>query len=452
VSADNFFQTLRSYWIPLPPGIQESFLGQTKEFIEIENRLKEDPLLASYDQQIYPELHTILGMTISDESPPPRAVLHFCNNQLQLMENVFLALKLAQYHAHPLNRGWMNLFRRWTASPTMRLLWPSLKSRYSRDFVAFAEYQLNLSGMPPVIKKESVAPSRIRELFGFSDPPKAAGFTPFQGLYERLFGELSQEWPMQKKKHKKAEEEVSPAATQESAQETVPSLGAEEKTQETASSPAAMERATEKADKTEQESMQETAQKKQMEGAKEKPGETAQEVYAQYFEPFLHATEIKMWTISHPLHMEETWGIALLGPHPMDEKWLKSLRKEKRWPEYLPKGIELQRLMVWIRPAFRGVGLGTQLLNAVLDGLDSQQRLGLIVVLPPLRRDKPGYGDEMAGWLRFYGQRGFVRVTAREDQQQILTGRLDPAAFCLVMPALLEIVHKCGRGSGTPSP
>src|SRR5438105_11625465 len=178
MSADKFFQALQSHWMSLPPGIQDSFLRQTMEFVAIENRLKEDKSLAGYDQEIYPELRTVLGMARA-ESTPPTVVLHFCNNQLQLMENVFLALNLARFHAHPLNRGWLNLFRRWTATPTMRLLWPSLKSTYSRDFVAFAEYHLNLPEVPPlVIKKESVPLSQLAELFALQDPSNVAGLTP----------------------------------------------------------------------------------------------------------------------------------------------------------------------------------------------------------------------------------------------------------------------------------
>lgn len=354
MSTDQFFQVLESCWMPLPPGIQESFLGQTKEFIAIENRLKEDQSLASYDQQIYPELRAVLGMPSTDELSPPRAVLHFCNNQLQLMENVFLALNLAQYHSHPLNRGWMNLFRRWTAAHTMRLLWPSLKSLYSKGFVAFAEYQLNLSGMPIVPKKAPEAQSsRLPHLIALRNPEEKAAALDLPS-YERLFKELGQEWPK----------------------------------------------------------------------------DSSKENYALYFEPFEQAVRVDretdvekmpvIWTVSHPeTEAKEIWGVALLAFHPKDSN--------------------LQRLMIWVRPAYRGIGLGTKLLDAVIPlGKEREEQFhNLIVVLPPLRRDKPGYGEEMAGWLRFYSRKGFVRTT-HKDAERILGQSFDPEAFCLVMPELLE--------------
>jgi GNAT superfamily N-acetyltransferase len=61
------------------------------------------------------------------------------------MEKVFYALKLDEFHAHPLSRGWMNLFRRWAATATLRELWPALCAGHSRQFLDFAGRHLNLS-------------------------------------------------------------------------------------------------------------------------------------------------------------------------------------------------------------------------------------------------------------------------------------------------------------------
>ena len=136
---------LRSHWIPVPPAIKGSFLEHTERLIELERALRKDPDLARYDAELYPELHTIFG--VSQDTLPKldqRGALHLCNEQIQLMENVFLAVQLDQFHAHPLNRGWMNLFRRWTASNQFRAFWPTVRGTYSRPFVDFAETHLNL--------------------------------------------------------------------------------------------------------------------------------------------------------------------------------------------------------------------------------------------------------------------------------------------------------------------
>ncbi|HEY3303329.1 MAG TPA: patatin-like phospholipase family protein [Candidatus Binatia bacterium] len=141
--SDAIFNALRHHWVSVPPGIEESFLHQKEAWIELEAKLREDPQLAGYDLRIYPELERLLGaaphaLLVRD----PRAELHFCNRQIQLMENVFIALQFREYHAYALNRGWMNLFRRWAAAPTFQKLWPGLRGSYSRSFVDFVEENL----------------------------------------------------------------------------------------------------------------------------------------------------------------------------------------------------------------------------------------------------------------------------------------------------------------------
>jgi GNAT superfamily N-acetyltransferase len=345
--------------------------------MELEDRLRRDESLARYDKEIYPELVTLLNLPSADLGTPDagrRAALHLCSQQLQIMEKVFLALKLDQYHAHPLNRGWINLFRRWSGTATMRLLWPSLRSMRSKDFVPFAEYQLNLSGMRLEATQAYIP---LGELFGLRNLGATLSAAAAQSRLKNLFQELGQEWPMSPRE-----------LGQQAAPGKAPSM----------------------------------------------------EDYSFYFRPFSHPAGV--WIISHPNSNEEIWGIAVLAPHPENDRY--------------------NRLMVWVRPAYRGVTLGTKLLDAVLDHIAEarkriEQKVGIkpepanrvlddptdarepIVVLPPLRRDKPGYGEEMAGWLRFYGRKGFVRVTGEMAQTLLKWNRpFDPAAFCLVMPEVLQ--------------
>ncbi|MBS0169183.1 MAG: patatin-like phospholipase family protein [Nitrospira sp.] len=141
----NLCHALRSYWMTIPPGMQESFLGETDDLKDLERLLRDDPDLLRYDLEIYPELCSVFGIDPGSVAPNPRAALHTCNLQIQLMEQVYLAVKLEDYHGHALNRGWMNLFRRWTCSATFRLFWPTVCSMYSQQFVRFAEQHFNLS-------------------------------------------------------------------------------------------------------------------------------------------------------------------------------------------------------------------------------------------------------------------------------------------------------------------
>ncbi len=364
MNADGFFDALKSYWTPLPPGILESFLGHTKEFMELEVRLRNDQSLVEYDREMYPELATLLGLSWEEresgaaEGAKSRAGLHMCTQQLQIMERIFLAVKLDRYHAHAMNRGWMNLFRRWSGNPTMGRLWPSLKSNYSKDFVAFADYQLNFTSMDIIPLRQPAQPFQLAELFALRSSKQAAAFDSPLSALQRLFSELGQEWPLT----------------------------------------------------------------------------TTGWSTSLYFDPFHTSTE--MWTISHPHAVrEDIWGIALIAPNTGAQ---------------LDADLRLERLMVWIRPAYRGVGLGRNLFRSILDGMDISRRERLLIVLPPLERDKPGYREEMAGWLHFYEREGFVRTVladakklVEEDAGKASTPdtRFHPDAFCLVMPGLIRALH-----------
>jgi hypothetical protein len=75
---------------------------------------------------------------------------------LQVMEIAWAASELDEFHAHPLNRGWMNTFRRWTSSRALHRYWPFLRAEYSKPFVAFCEDLLNL--LPPKVTTEKITP------------------------------------------------------------------------------------------------------------------------------------------------------------------------------------------------------------------------------------------------------------------------------------------------------
>ena len=149
---------LRSYWLTTPPGMRESFLGETDDLKDLERLLRDDPDLLRYDLEIYPELRSVFGIDPGTIAVNPRAALHTCNLQIQLMEQVYLAVNLEEFHNHALNRGWMNLFRRWTSAETFRLFWPTLCGMYSQQFVRFAEPHLNLS-IDEVVVLEAMGPT-----------------------------------------------------------------------------------------------------------------------------------------------------------------------------------------------------------------------------------------------------------------------------------------------------
>jgi hypothetical protein len=135
-------------------------------------------------------------------SPTPSSMTrHAAAIQLQLMEDVFYSLRLDRHANAPDNRGWMNLFKTWTRSPTFREHAKQLRPTFSRQFFAF--YWLYIESweidvpvphpwdVPPVRqhyeKETKVAIERCRKRKGkgiFLDPGRMEAGA--HGAYEPL--------------------------------------------------------------------------------------------------------------------------------------------------------------------------------------------------------------------------------------------------------------------------
>ena len=145
------FSRLRRRWFPPPPGLESSFLESTKGFVDLQETLLEDGNLRHLSFNLYPELQPGGGSVDKTQIEMRRAELHTVSIMLQVMENAWLGVRLDEFHAHPLNRGWMNVFRRWTNSSILRNYWPMLRGEYSQDFVSFCETELNLDAPEPSV-------------------------------------------------------------------------------------------------------------------------------------------------------------------------------------------------------------------------------------------------------------------------------------------------------------
>ena len=145
-----WFKKLESSLQPRFP-MEEKFVHMQEQLIAIEKQFR-DPDVAEYTYQIYPELLPKQAVLTEPSTTKWRSderfrkIFHFCNQQMQLMENVFVALQLDKPHNrnHHLNRGWMNLFRRWTKAPFFRASWAVSVGTYSLGYQMFCEDVLNL--------------------------------------------------------------------------------------------------------------------------------------------------------------------------------------------------------------------------------------------------------------------------------------------------------------------
>jgi hypothetical protein len=128
--------------------MEESFIDLQNHLTDIENQFK-DPAVHSYTLQIYPEIapkYARKDTVLRIDKEQSRKIFHLCNQQMQLMENVFIALQLdnLRNREHHFNRGWMNLFRRWSQAPYFRRAWAVSIGNYCVGFQNFCEEALRL--------------------------------------------------------------------------------------------------------------------------------------------------------------------------------------------------------------------------------------------------------------------------------------------------------------------
>lgn len=147
-------------WInSLKPELTSKFLID-ETFVELQNELAVieqafmDSDVAEYTYQIYPEF---LKSSHHPEFPPPKAtpegerrILHICNLQMELMENVFAALRLDRVKRRDsqFNRGWLELFRSWAQAEYFRTNYRLTIKNYSGSFEWFCREKLGLKDSP----------------------------------------------------------------------------------------------------------------------------------------------------------------------------------------------------------------------------------------------------------------------------------------------------------------
>jgi hypothetical protein len=174
------FASVARRWFALPPDYEASFLNTTRSYTDLHRAMADDARLRRLTLGMYPELAAVLdgpgpghplrqaleaaaaASTVlwprtgeangpaSDGAPAVTAAgrecaeVHTLVQMLQIMENAWLSLNLDVHYAHPLNRGWMDVFYRWANTPLFRRHWPLLRSEFARGFVSFCEKQVHM--------------------------------------------------------------------------------------------------------------------------------------------------------------------------------------------------------------------------------------------------------------------------------------------------------------------
>jgi hypothetical protein len=160
---------LRERWYPPSPSVALHFSEHTAEFAKLLELLRTEKNLEFLDEQVYTELEDIRSRQpdVKKSAAKPRKAretsekerrqgFYFCNQMIQLMENVYVDLNLEQTFDHPDTRGWMNTFRRWAWADMFHSTYVISASTYGARFQTFCKQHLKLDVGELEIRAKSI--------------------------------------------------------------------------------------------------------------------------------------------------------------------------------------------------------------------------------------------------------------------------------------------------------
>jgi hypothetical protein len=180
----SLFSEVRRRWFPPPPDLEINYKEATRAFSQLQATFRADPHLWALSREFYPEL------ALESNANPPTPLnpesrktseLHAVNQILIAMEQAWLGVKLEGYPEHPLNRGYLNVFRRCSGSRTVHKYWPTVRGSFNQEFVRFCERELGLPANPPYVKPFA----------------EVKDFPHVEEALRQMEAEFAREWPLE---------------------------------------------------------------------------------------------------------------------------------------------------------------------------------------------------------------------------------------------------------------
>ena len=121
------------------------FLRHARVLEGIWERFRGAPALAPLLREITGTVHPVDALPTDEE-------LCLGLEMLQLMEDVFMDLRLDDFWDHPDNRGWAMLFMQWARSPRFRRVWSATNRTFGIRFEYFCDARLGLARDRPILR------------------------------------------------------------------------------------------------------------------------------------------------------------------------------------------------------------------------------------------------------------------------------------------------------------
>ena len=133
----------------------ETFLKHTTSLDAIWERFRNTPALQPFFEELIRDRIAVNPVSQNQPAGPTNvqdAESLIGLELIQLMENVFLDLRLDDFWSHPDNRGWAILFMRWARSPRFRAIWNKTRRTFGIRFEYFCEARLGLQRDRPIVR------------------------------------------------------------------------------------------------------------------------------------------------------------------------------------------------------------------------------------------------------------------------------------------------------------
>jgi hypothetical protein len=130
------FRELEQRWYA-PSAIDSTLvLRHAEAYSALMERLAGDPELAQLDPAFLPGIPAVKRTTSPEVARRER---YFCIECIQLMENVYTDLRLAEDREwlNPANQGWVNVFCHWASLPQFADAWMEVETTYNCNFRRF---------------------------------------------------------------------------------------------------------------------------------------------------------------------------------------------------------------------------------------------------------------------------------------------------------------------------
>ncbi len=131
----------------------EAFLKHAKTLNQVWERFRQTPELHHFFEELMRQTISAAAGQQNLPLPEPSEQEKLIGLELiQIMEDVFLDLRLDDFWSHPDNRGWAILFMRWARSPRLRAIWQRTRRTFGIRFEYFCEARLGLQRDKPIVR------------------------------------------------------------------------------------------------------------------------------------------------------------------------------------------------------------------------------------------------------------------------------------------------------------